>query len=160
MNFEELLGQMANEWMKDWNEAKGKIVRKLRKPYYQLKWKREVLSPKAVKERRENLIKAIKAGLIEEGLEKVDPSEWASDVIKGIENTEVTEDDAEKWMENVAPYMKVILEKKQEFDQLGLTGKQAMDWWYENVSKKLKNMKYSKREEKYKAKAPLIVSVE
>ena len=160
MNFEELLDQMASEWAKDWNEAKGKIVRKLSKPYYQLKWKREVLSPKAVKERRENLIKAIEAGLIEEGLEKVDPSEWASDVIKGIETTEVTEDDAEKWMENVAPYMKVILEKKQEFDQLGLTGKQAMDWWYENVSKKLKNMKYSKREEKYKAKAPLIVSVE
>jgi len=160
MNFEQVLDQMASEWAEEWNKSKGKITKKLSKPYYQVKWKKRVLSPKAVKERRENLIKAIEAGLIEEGLEKVDPSEWASEVIKGVEVTEVGAEEAEKWKEDVAPYMRVILEKKQEFDQLGLTGKQAMDWWYENVSKKLKEMKYSKREERYKVKAPLIVSVE
>lgn len=153
--------ELAREWMENWNRDKVKIAQKLSKADYQIKWKKNTLSPKAVKARRENLIKAVEAGLIEEGLAEVDPAEWAEKVIKGVETTEVTMEDAERWATNVAPYLAVVEQGKRELERLGLTGKQAMDWWYENVSKKLKQMKYQKRELEYsKARGSLIVPVE
>ncbi len=140
----QLISELAEDWMNDWNESKDKIARKLSKPYYQRKWKRETLSPSTVKKRRERLIEAINAGLIEAGLAEVDPAEWATEVVKGVENTTVDESDAQKWAKNASPYLAVILSKKDEFDKLNLSGKEAMVWWYDNVSKKLHEMKLKK----------------
>jgi len=149
MGLVEELEQMANDWMNNWNASKTKIVQKLSEPDRQIKWKKNVLSPNAVQKRRKNLIEAIEAGLIEQGLEQVDPAQWAADTIQGVESTNVDTEDAEKWAKKVAPYMAVILQKKAEFDEKQLSGKEAMDWWYNNVSKKLHNMKLSKKAKEF-----------
>ena len=141
------LAKLKKKWSKRWMEAKDDMIEELSKPDIQNEWKRAVLSPTAIKKRRERLIEAIENGLIEAGLEEVDPAVWASRTIEGIESKTITEDEEDEWERDFAPYARVIEEGKAQFERLGLTGKDALVWWYENVSKKLHEMKLEKGKE-------------
>ena len=125
-------------------DAKDDIVETLSDPAVQNDWKKEVLSPETIKERREKLIEAINAGLIEAGLAEVDPAEWAAKTIKGIEDTELTELDEDEWERNFAPYAPIIEQGKAKLKELGKTGRDALIWWYDNVSKKLHEKKLAR----------------
>ncbi|HHC19523.1 MAG TPA: hypothetical protein ENK81_03890 [Euryarchaeota archaeon] len=155
---DQLLEEMAEDWAASWENSKGKIVKKLREPKRQTKWKKRTLSPNAVKKRRERLIEAVNAGLIEAGLAEVDPAEWAAETISGVQDKTITDAEKEEWKKDVKEYMKVILEAKERFDELELEGEDAVLWWYRNVSKKLKDMKLAKGK-KVAAKKPVIVEV-
>ena len=141
------IGKIAEKWAKRWEEAKDDIVEAISDPEVQNKWKKNVLSPRAVKLRHERLKEAIENGLIEAGLEKVKPEYWASETARGIRNKTISEEEKEKYEENAKPYLEFIAKKKEEFDKLRLSGKAALDWWYENVSKKLHEMKVEKAKE-------------
>ena len=138
------LERAKKKWMRKWNDAKEDIVDALRDPEIQSKWKRETLKPETIQERREKLIEAINAGLIEAGLAEVDPAEWASETIEGIQNTTVDEKDADEWERNFSDYAPIIEEGKRELERRGLKGLAAGHWWLDHVCKKLHEKKLEK----------------
>lgn len=138
------LSKLKKKWSKRWMDAKDDIVETLSDPEVQNEWKREVLSPTTIKKRRERLLEAINAGLIEAGLAEVDPAEWASQTIEGVQSKTITEIEEDEWEKNFAPYASVIKQGKAQLERLGKTGRDALLWWYDNVSKKLHNMKLEK----------------
>jgi len=125
-------------------DAKDDIVEALSDPETQNEWKREVLSPRTVRLRRERLLEAINNGLIEAGLAEVDPAEWAAETISGVQEKTITDVEENKWADRFAPYADVIERGKAELERLGKTGRDALLWWYDNVSKKLHEMKLKK----------------
>jgi len=140
----ELLAEEADKWGREWEEEKESMIEELSKPETQNKWKKRVTDPKVAEKRKRRLKEAIDAGLIEKGLEEVDPADWGTQVVSGIRDKTITDVDKKKWAKNFAPYRLVIANAKEEFERLGLEGKAALDWWYENVSEKLHNMKLGK----------------
>ena len=144
------ISKIAEKWARRWEDAKEDIVDALRDANVQNKWKSNVLSKRAIKLRRERLKEAIDNGLIEAGLAEVDPADWAKQVTEGIENKKITDVEKKKFEERVKPYLEIIEEGKKRLEDLGYTGKQALVWWYENVSEKLKEKKEQLAKERLK----------
>lgn len=135
---------LGDDWAKFWEASKEKAISKLSEADRQIKWKRKVTAPSTSKKRNENLQRAITAGLIDKGLAQVDPAEWASQTIAGLSAKTITETEKSKFEMNAKPFIDFVQSKSKELAEKGLTGKQALDWWYANVVEELKKMKVRK----------------
>ena len=138
--------ELVSAWATGAYQRKGHAAKQLERKGGGKKWKKEVLSPKAVKERKERLIAAIEAGLIEKGLQDVDEAEWENLTKSGLQKAgrEDYIKGAKKFAKKALSYVAIVHAAKRRLEELGITGLDAARWWNNLVNKVLELVKLGK----------------